>query len=191
MKTAISLPDDLFESADALAERLGLSRSELYATAVAEYLAKHRDEDVTGRLNDVFADETQRYRPGVTSRPGTKCEFGWVVVQRREVWWADLEEPRGSEPGFRRPILVVQADSFNRSRLRTVLGVVLTSNTRLLDAPGNVLLPARNSGLPKDSVGNVTQIVALDEDYLSERTGRLPPKLMAHVDAGLKLVLDL
>ena len=114
-----------------------------------------------------------------------------MVVQRREVWWADLEEPRGSEPGFRRPILVVQADSFNRSRLQTVLGVVLTSNTRLLDAPGNVLLPTRNSGLPRDSVANVTQIVTLDEAYLSERTGRLPPKLMAHVDAGLKLVLDL
>ena len=114
-----------------------------------------------------------------------------MVVQRREVWWADLEEPRGSEPGFRRPILVVQADSFNRSRLRTVIGVVLTSNTRLLDAPGNVLLPVRNSGLPKDSVANVTQIVTLDEAYLSERIGRIPPKLMAHVDAGLKLVLDL
>ncbi len=114
-----------------------------------------------------------------------------MVVERREVWWARLEEPRGSEPGFRRPILVVQADSFNRSRLRTVLGVVLTSNTRLLDAPGNVLLPARNSGLPKDSVANVTQLVTLDEAYLSERAGRLPPKLMAHVDAGLKLVLDL
>ena len=114
-----------------------------------------------------------------------------MVVQRREVWWADLEEPRGSEPGFRRPILVVQADSFNRSRLRTVLGVVLTSNARLLDAPGNVLLPAKNTGLPRDSVANVTQVVTLDEDYLTERTGRVPPKIMAHVDAGLKLVLDL
>ena len=114
-----------------------------------------------------------------------------MVVQRREVWWADLEEPRGSEPGFRRPVLVVQADAFNRSRLRTVLGLVLTSNPRLLDAPGNVLLPAKSTGLPKDSVANVTQIVTLDEDYLSERTGRIPPRLMAHVDAGLKLVLDL
>ncbi len=114
-----------------------------------------------------------------------------MVVQRREVWWADLEEPRGSEPGFRRPILVVQADSFNRSRLRTVLGVVLTSNARLLDAPGNVLLPARTSGLPKDSVANVTQIVTLDDAFLSERAGRIPPKLMANVDAGLKLILDL
>ena len=114
-----------------------------------------------------------------------------MVVQRREVWWADLEEPRGSEPGFRRPILVVQVDAFNRSRLRTVLCLALTSNTRLLDAPGNVLLPAKTSGLPKDSVANVTQIVTLDEGYLSERTGRIAPKLMAHVDAGLKLVLDL
>ena len=114
-----------------------------------------------------------------------------MVVQRREVWWADLEEPRGSEPGFRRPILIVQADSFNRSRLRTVLGVVLTSNLRLLDAPGNVLLPAKSTGLPKDSVANVTQLVTLDADYLTERVGRVPPKIMAHVDAGLKLVLDL
>lgn len=114
-----------------------------------------------------------------------------MVVQRREVWWADLEEPRGSEPGFRRPILVVQADAFNRSRLRTVLCVVLTSNTRFLDAPGNVLLRAGTSGLPKDSVANITQVVTLDEDYLAERIGRIPPKLMAHVDAGLKLVLDL
>jgi mRNA interferase MazF len=114
-----------------------------------------------------------------------------VVVQRREVWWADLEEPRGFEPGFRRPVLVVQADAFNRSKVRTVVGVVLTSNTRLLDAPGNVLLPSKATGLPRDSVANVTQIVTLDEDYLTERTGRVAPGLMAQVDAGLKLVLDL
>ncbi len=114
-----------------------------------------------------------------------------MVVLRREVWWAEFDDPRGSEPGFRRPILVVQADSFNRSRLRTVLGVVLTSNTRLLDAPGNVLLTAKASGLTKDSVANVTQIVTLDEAYLSERAGRITTELMARVDAGLKLVLDL
>lgn len=114
-----------------------------------------------------------------------------MVVQRREVWWADLEEPRGSEPGFRRPVLVVQADSFNRSKLRTVIAIVLTSNTPLLDAPGNVLVPAKESGLPKDSVANVTQIVTLDEDYLTERVGRVPPKSMARIDAGLELVLDL
>ena len=114
-----------------------------------------------------------------------------MVVQRREVWWADLEEPRGSEPGFRRPLLIVQADAFNSSKLRTVVGVVLTSNARLLDAPGNVLLPAKATGLPRDSVANITQIVTLDEDYLSERVARIAPSLMAHVDAGLRLVLDL
>lgn len=114
-----------------------------------------------------------------------------MVVQRREVWWADLEEPRGSEPGFRRPVLIVQADSFNRSRLRTAIAVVLTSNTRLLDAPGNILLSAQATGLPKDSVANVTQVVTLDRDFLTERVGRVAPKLMARVDAGLKLVLDL
>ena len=112
-------------------------------------------------------------------------------MHRREVWWADLEEPRGSAPGFRRPLLIVQAEAFNRSKLRTVVGVILTSNTRLLDAPGNVLLPSKGTGLPRDSVANVTQIVTLDEAYLSERAGRISASLMAHVDAGLELVLDL
>lgn len=112
-----------------------------------------------------------------------------MVIARREVWWADLDDPRGSEPGFARPILIVQADAFNRSRLRTVLGVILTSNVRLVDMPGNVLLPAKNTGLPNDSVANVTQIVTLDEVYLSRRTGQIPPRLMTRVDAGLRRVL--
>jgi mRNA interferase MazF len=85
----------------------------------------------------------------------------------------------------------VQADAFNRSKLRTVVAVVLTSNMRLLDAPGNVLLSSKATGLPRDSVANVTQIVTLDEDYLTERVGRIAPSLMARIDAGLKLVLDL
>ena len=114
-----------------------------------------------------------------------------MVVQRREVWWAELDEPRGPEPGLRRPVLVVQSDAFNRSRVRTVVCVALTSNTRLLDAPGNVLLPLATTGLPKDSVANVTQVVTLDEDYLTERTGRIPPQLMERVGAGLRLVMDL
>ena len=114
-----------------------------------------------------------------------------MVVTRREVWWADLGDPRASEPGYRRPVLVVQADAFNRSRLRTVIGVALTSNTRYLDAPGNVLLPPARTGLPRDSVANVTQLVTLDEDYLIERSGQISRRLMRHVDAGLRLVLDL
>jgi mRNA interferase MazF len=112
-------------------------------------------------------------------------------VHRGEVWWADLDEPRGSEPGYRRPVLVVQSDAFNRSRLQTTLVVSLTSNLRLVEAPGNVLLPAKTSGLPKDSVANVTQLLTLDEDFLAERAGKLPSRLMAQIDAGLKLVLAL
>ena len=114
-----------------------------------------------------------------------------MVIARRDVWWADLDPPRGSEPGYRRPVLVVQADAFNRSRIQTVLAVLLTSNVRLLDAPGNVLVPAKVVGLPRDSVANVSQVVTIDRDYLHERAGRLPASIMAQVDAGLRLVLDL
>jgi mRNA interferase MazF len=112
-------------------------------------------------------------------------------VERGDIWWAELEEPRGSEPGFRRPVLVAQADSFNRSRLPTVLALALSSNLRLLDAPGNVLLPKGASGLPKDSTVAVTQLVTLDRSYLTERVGRAPDGVMAQVDRGLRLVLDL
>lgn len=114
-----------------------------------------------------------------------------MVIARGEVWWADLDEPTGSEPGLRQPVLLVQADAFNRSRLQTTVAVVLTSNVRLLDAPGNVLVPKANSGLPKNSVANVSQIVTLDRDFLTERAGKVPSRLMAAIDAGLKLVLDL
>ena len=114
-----------------------------------------------------------------------------MVVERGEIWWADLDEPAASEPGYRRPVLLIQANAFNRSRLQTTVAVVLTSNVRLLDAPGNVLVPKAVSGLPKDSVANVSQIVTLDRDFLTERTGKVPSRVMAAIDAGLKLVLDL
>jgi mRNA interferase MazF len=114
-----------------------------------------------------------------------------VVVERGAIWWADLAEPRGSEPGFRRPVLVVQADAFNRSRIQTILAVVLTSNLRLVDAPGNVLVPARVSGLPKDSVANVSQIITIDREFLLEPAAKLDAKTMRQVEDGLRLVLHL
>ena len=114
-----------------------------------------------------------------------------MVVQRGEIWWAELEEPRGSEPGYRRPLLIVQADAFNRSRIQTILAVVLTSNLRLVEAPGNVLVPKRASGLPKDSVANVSQVVTVDREVLSERVGKLAGSVMRAVENGLRLVLDL
>ena len=114
-----------------------------------------------------------------------------MVVERGQVWWADLDEPRGFEPGFRRPLLVVQDDAFNRSRIRTVVAVVLTSNLRLVEAPGNVLVPAKASGLPKDSVANVSHIITVDRDCLTEPAGKLRGQLLKTVEDGLRLVLSL
>jgi mRNA interferase MazF len=114
-----------------------------------------------------------------------------VVIERGQVWWTDLGEPDGSGPGFRRPVLIVQSDGFNRSRLRTVIVVVLTSNLRLVDAPGNVLIPAKAAGLPKDSVANVSQVITIDRDFLNEPAGRVRGQLLKDVENGLRLVLAL
>ena len=114
-----------------------------------------------------------------------------MVIRRGEVWWADLGEPQGAEPGYRRPVVVVQADSFNRSRIETLVAVALTSNLRLADAPGNVYVPKRASGLPRDSVANVSQIVTLDRDVLAQRAAALPADLLQQINRGLRLVLEL
>jgi mRNA interferase MazF len=111
------------------------------------------------------------------------------VIAQGEVWWADLAEPSGSEPGFRRPVVLVQGDAFNRSRIATVVCVVLTSNLRWTEAPGNVLLSARLTGLPKDSVANVSQLVTLDRGALTERVGSLPAKKLDLVLLGIDIVL--
>ncbi len=113
------------------------------------------------------------------------------MIERGTIWWADLGEPRGAKPGFRRPVLVVQADAFNRSRIQTVVSVILSSNLRLLDAPGNALVPAKLSGLPKDSVANVSQVVTLNRGDLQEQAGRLDAPTMRQVGAGIRLVLGM
>jgi mRNA interferase MazF len=112
-----------------------------------------------------------------------------VVISQGEVWWADLGEPVGSEPGFRRPVVVVQGNDFNRSRLNTVVAVSLTSNLRWAKAPGNVRLTSRATGLPHDSVANVSQILTLDKSILTERVGMLPSPKLELVLAGIDLVL--
>jgi mRNA interferase MazF len=114
-----------------------------------------------------------------------------MELARGEIWWADLPEPQGSEPGYRRPLLIVQNDAFNRSRLRTTIAVVLSTNVRLLDAPGNVLVPAKASGLSRDSVANVSQILTVDRAALTERVGRVPASLIEQVAEGLRLALAL
>jgi mRNA interferase MazF len=112
-----------------------------------------------------------------------------VEIAQGETWWADLPEPTHLGPGFRRPVVVVQGDHLNRSKTATVVCVPLTSNLTWADAPGNVLLPATLTGLPKDSVANASQIVALDRQRLSERVGKLPSRKLALVMSGIDVVL--
>lgn len=114
-----------------------------------------------------------------------------MVIERGEVWWADLGDPDGAEPGYRRPVMIVQTDAFNRSRLRTVIAVALMTNVRLVEAPGNVLVPAKAAGLPKDSVANVSQVITVDRDFLLERAGRIRGQLLKDIENGLRLILGL
>jgi mRNA interferase MazF len=112
-------------------------------------------------------------------------------MYRGEIWWANLPDPVGLEPGYRRPVLVIQDDTFTQSQISTVIVVIITSNIRLAEAPGNVLLPRGVSGLSRDSVVNVSQIFTIDKTFLAERIGSLPDYLQEEIDEGLRTVLYL
>ena len=112
-----------------------------------------------------------------------------MVISQGEIWWADMPVPTGSGPGFRRPDVVVQGESLNRSRVATVVCVAITSNLRWADAPGNVALSSRLTGLAKDCVANVSQIVTLDRELLTERVGKLGRGKLELVLAGIDVVL--
>lgn len=114
-----------------------------------------------------------------------------TAPRRGEVYWADLREPVGSEPGYRRPVLVVSADSFNRSGINTVVAVAISSNIELAAAPGNVELAAGSSPLGRDFVANVSQIVTIDKALITDRAGTVDIATMRRVESGLKLVLEL
>jgi mRNA interferase MazF len=112
-----------------------------------------------------------------------------VVIEQAEVWWADLDEPTGSEAGYRRPVVVVQGNALNRSRIGTAVCVPLTSNLRWGDAPGNVMLPSHETGLAQDSIANVSLIVALDKQLLTERVRKIPRRRFELILAGIDTVL--
>jgi len=111
------------------------------------------------------------------------------MISQGEVWWADLPDPEGSGPGFRRPVVVVQCDALNRSRVATVVCVPLTSNLRRAEAPGNVTLSPRLTGLTKESVANVSQILAIDKEFLTERVGKISPGKLHLILSGIDVVL--
>lgn len=111
------------------------------------------------------------------------------MVSRGQLWWAELPDPAGSEQGFQRPVLIIQTDSFNVSRINTVIVMAITSNIRLAKAPGNVRLSKAKSGLTKESVANVSQISTIDQEFLTEEIGVLDKLTMQQIDEGIKLVL--
>jgi mRNA interferase MazF len=114
-----------------------------------------------------------------------------MVIYRGEIWWADLPQPVGSEPGYRRPVLIIQEDMFTNSNIQTVIVAIITSNLALEAAPGNVLLPKKSTDLLKDSVVNVSQVITIDKSFLSERIGSLNDDLQSQVDDGLRTILYL
>ena len=114
-----------------------------------------------------------------------------MVIRRGEIWWADLDEPIGSAPGYRRPVLVLQSEWANESRLQTVTAAPLTSNQALANFPGNLLLEPRDSGLSMPSVVIISQITTFDRTLLDQRAGQLSPSLMRRVEDGIRLFLDL
>ena len=114
-----------------------------------------------------------------------------MVVRRGEIWWASLTQPSGSELGYRRPLAIIQSNEFNQSRIQTVLAAAITSNLRLASAPGNMLLSAKNTGLKRDSVLNVSQVITVNKSFLTEKIGKLTGKQVQEMNVGLRLVLAL
>ena len=114
-----------------------------------------------------------------------------MVIKRGEIWWAELPEPVGSEPGYKRPLLIVQSNEFNNSNINTIIAAVITTNIRLVAAPGNILLPAKKSKLPKKSVVNISQLITIDKSFLTQKVHTLPNKTMEQIDNGIRLVLKL
>jgi mRNA interferase MazF len=112
-------------------------------------------------------------------------------MKRGEIWWADLPDPQASEPGYRRPVIIISSDDFNQSKISTILAVIVSSNLRLANAPGNILLPQAETQLTKDSVANVSQIITLDKCFLTEYVGTIPARILRKIEMGLRLVMNL
>ncbi|HCC53820.1 MAG TPA: mRNA interferase MazF2 [Desulfobulbaceae bacterium] len=112
-------------------------------------------------------------------------------MNRGEIWWAALPEPVASAPGYKRPILIIQSNEFNKSKINTLVAAVITSNIHLASAPGNVTLSTKNSKLPKESIINVSQIITIDKSFLTEKVHTLSNVIMTQVDDGLRLILKL
>lgn len=195
MKTAISVPDAIFNEVDKVAKESHSSRSEVFVTAVREYLEKRKSRKLLDDLNKALAvAETEEEYAGQAEDQEKICPGGaegaLVNIKQGDVYWIDLDEPKGSEPGFRRPYVVVQNNIFNKSRINTVIVCSLTSNVKRAGMPGNVLLKKGEANLQKESVVNVTQIATVDRLELAEKIGTLSSARVHQIIAGLKLVIE-
>ena len=114
-----------------------------------------------------------------------------MVIKRGEIWWAELPEPVGSEPGYKRPLVIIQSNEFNNSNINTIIAAVITGNLHLAAAPGNILLSAKKSKLPKKSVINISQLITINKSFLTEKVHTLSNKIMEQIDDGIRLVLKL
>jgi mRNA interferase MazF len=195
MKTAISIPDDVFAKAEALARKKKVSRSNLYVTALREYLQRQERSGVTEELNalvDKVGEDALRVDPAMAAHQSRLLSReDWWRMNRGEIYWTALPDPIYSAPGYRRPMLIVQDDLLNASRLPTTIACAFTSNLELLGYRGNMLLRAQETGLPRDSVLLCTHVYTVDRRTLGDLAGRVPDHLMVSVDAGLRLTLGL
>ncbi len=175
--------------ADQLAVRMGKSRSEIYREALADYVARREPGAVTGALDEVaeeLAADRDRFGDEAARRT---LERSRMVISQGDVCWASLERSARIGTGFRRPVSSSRDQEFNASRIATAVVVPLTSNLRLAAAPGNVVLSAAGTGLPKDSVANVSQVLSIDRALLEDRAERLAKSELELVLAGIDLVL--
>ncbi len=186
VKIAISVPDALFEAGEEAAQRRGISRSRPCAEALKACLLDLSDDEITARLDRACGLESSALDPVIARVQGlSRPQDDWQM-QRGETWWALLPEPVAPEPGSRRPLRIVKADAFNRSRIRTIVGVTSTTNLTLADAPGNVLAGADEAGLPRDSVIDVSKIVTADRAFPTEQVGHVGGDIMVRVEDGLR-----
>ena len=138
MKTAVSIPGSVFH-AERLAKSLGIPRSQLYSRAIERYVSEAQQRDIIAWLNEVYANEKVELDPALAVVRWASLSTRTVVMTRGEIWWATLRDPDASEPGYRRPVLILQSDAFNQSAIQTVIVAVITSNLRVAAAPGNVM----------------------------------------------------
>ena len=185
------MPDEIFESAERLATQRGLTRSALYIQALEAFLSANEIDPLTEAINRVTDEMDTRLDPVLKHLQNVTLERDPLVVFRGELWSADLPEFTGIEPGVRRPVLIIQINRFNQSRLATVLAVAVTTHLALAQMPGNVLIEAAASGLEQGSVVNITLVITIDRQFLLRRIGSLPQNVLQRVEQGLRLIQGL